>query len=128
MKEFINKLIGMLEEEKQRLRNLKNDCVALSDHEVIAIEEGAYNFCKNIVNELAEEYINTSTDTSTDTSTTNADRIRSMTDEELAEFISKYFSCEYECAVRDKCGSDWDCKRATIDWLQSEVEGVTENE
>ena len=59
---------------------------------------------------------------------TNADRIRSMTDEELAEFISKYFSCEYECAVRDKCGSDWDCKRATIDWLQSEVEGVTENE
>lgn len=54
---------------------------------------------------------------------TNADRIRSMTDEELAEFISKYFSCEYECAVRDKCGSDWDCKRATIDWLQSEVEG-----
>lgn len=56
MKEFIEKLIGRLEEEKQRLRNLKNDCVALSDHEVIAIEEGAYNFCKNIVNELAEEY------------------------------------------------------------------------
>ncbi len=64
MKEFVNKLIGRLEEEKQRLRNLKNNCVALSDHEVIAIEEGAYNFCKNIVNELAEEYINTSTDTS----------------------------------------------------------------
>lgn len=56
MKEFIEKLIGRLEEEKQRLRNLKNNCVALSDHEVIAIEEGAYNFCKNIVNELAEEY------------------------------------------------------------------------
>jgi hypothetical protein len=56
MKEFIDKLIGRLEEEKQRLRNLKNDCIALSDHEVIAIEEGAYNFCKNIVNELAEEY------------------------------------------------------------------------
>ena len=53
---------------------------------------------------------------------TNADRIRSMSDEELAEFISKYFSCEYECAVRDKCGSDWDCKRATIDWLQSDAE------
>lgn len=53
---------------------------------------------------------------------TNAERIRSMSDEELAEFISKYFSCEYECAARDKCGSDWDCKRATIDWLQSEVE------
>lgn len=53
---------------------------------------------------------------------TNADKIRAMSDEELAEYISKYFSCEYECAARDKCGSDWDCKRATIEWLQSEVE------
>ena len=68
MKEFKEKLIDRLEEEKQRLRNLKNNCIALSDHEVIAIEEGAYNFCKNIVNKLAEEYINTSTDTSTDIS------------------------------------------------------------
>lgn len=58
MKEFIEKLIGRLEEEKQRLRKLKNDCIALSDHEVIAIEEGAYNFCKEIVNQLAEEYDN----------------------------------------------------------------------
>ena len=56
MEQFIEKLIGRLEEEKQRLRNLKNNCIALSDHEVIAIEEGAYNFCKNIANELAEEY------------------------------------------------------------------------
>jgi hypothetical protein len=56
MKEFIEKLIGRLEEEKQRLRKLKNDTIALSDSEVIAIEEGAYNFCKNIVNQLAEEY------------------------------------------------------------------------
>ena len=58
MKEFIEKLIGRLEEEKQRLRKLKNDTITLSDSEVIAIEEGAYNFCKKIVNELAEEYNN----------------------------------------------------------------------
>ena len=57
MKEFIDKLIGRLEEEKQRLRKLKNDTITLSDSEVIAIEEGAYDFCKKIVNELAEEYI-----------------------------------------------------------------------
>ena len=56
MKEFIDKLIRMLEEEKQRLRKLKNDTIALCDSEVIAIEEGAYNFCKKIINELAEEY------------------------------------------------------------------------
>ena len=113
MKEFIEKLIGRLEE----LFCGEYDTEYIKKDEVL-----------RTVNQLAEEYINTSTDTSTDTSTTNADRIRSMTDEELAEFISKYFSCEYECAVRDKCGSDWDCKRATIAWLQSEVEGVTENE
>ena len=62
MKEFIEKLIERLKEEKQRLRKLKNDTIALSDSEVIAIEEQAYNFCKAIVNQLAEEYINTSTD------------------------------------------------------------------
>lgn len=56
MKEFIEKLIERLEEEKKRLRKLKNDTIALSDSEVIAIEEGAYNFCKKIVNQLAEEY------------------------------------------------------------------------
>lgn len=113
MKKFVDKLI----------ESFLGECVIYAEN---------YEKALNIANELTEEYINTSTDTSTDTSidtsTTNADRIRSMTDEELAEFISKYFSCEYECAVRDKCGSDWDCKRATIDWLQSEVKGVTENE
>ena len=122
MKEFINKLISRLEELKTYYAE---DFSQGYSCEVDCVEK--YEV-KKIVNELAEEYINTSTDTSTDTSTTNADRIRSMTDEELAEFISKYFSCEYECAVRDKCGSDWDCKRATIAWLQSEVEGVAENE
>lgn len=58
MKEFIEKLIGGLEEEKQRLRRMKNDTIALSDSEVIAIEEGAYNFCKEIAIKLAEEYNN----------------------------------------------------------------------
>ena len=58
MKEFVKKLISRLEEEKQRLRRMKNDTIALSDSEVIAIEEGAYNFCKEIVNKLAEEYNN----------------------------------------------------------------------
>ena len=116
MKEFINKLISRLEELKTYYAE---DFSQGYSCEVDCVEK--YEV-KKIVNELAEEY---GKDTNV---TTNADRIRSMTDEELAEFISKYFSCEYECAVRDKCGSDWDCKRATIDWLQSEVEGVTENE
>ena len=119
MKEFVEKLVSRLEEEIDIIKD-----EVYRDYEERIIEECAIENVIDIVNQLAEEYINTSTNTST----TNADRIRSMTDEELAEFISKYFSCEYECAVRDKCGSDWDCKRATIDWLQSEVKGVTENE
>ena len=130
MKEFIEKLIGRLEEEKQRLRNLKNNCIALSDHEVIAIEEGAYNSCKNIANELAEKYINCSTDTSTDTSTTNADRIRSMSDEELAEFLGGIDHTIDDCEFIVKIGDEWlhDSTADILDWLQSEVKGVTENE
>ena len=45
----IENVVAELEEEKQRLRNLKNDCIALSDSEVIAIEENAYNFAIDIV-------------------------------------------------------------------------------
>lgn len=56
MNEFIDKLIERLEEEKQRLRKLRNNTVTLTDHEVCAIEEGAFNFCKKTVNQLAEEY------------------------------------------------------------------------
>ena len=42
-------IVEKLEEEKQRLLNLKNNTIALSDSEVIAIEEKAYNFAINIV-------------------------------------------------------------------------------
>lgn len=45
----MDNIVEKLEEEKQRLRNFKNDCIALSDSEVIAIEEKAYNFAINIV-------------------------------------------------------------------------------
>lgn len=128
MKEFVEKLIGRLEEkfkynseQAEIYRDGSDKDAYFREKKDLYIDRAnIYGEVIRIINQLAEEYINTST--------TNADRIRSMTDEELAEFISKYFSCEYECAVRDKCGSDWDCKRATIDWLQSEVEGVTENE
>jgi len=55
--------------------------------------------------------------------TTNADRIRAMTDEELAEFIAYNTSCE-TCVVR-KGGSDechnTNCSTAWLDWLKQEV-------
>lgn len=51
--------------------------------------------------------------------TTNADRIRSMTDEELAIFLANLASCP-ECNARIKdCGIN--CLEAWLDWLKEEV-------
>ena len=58
MKEFIEKLIGRLEE-------LKTEAFDKWDG---GASHRAYSKSIEIVNELAEEYINTSSDTSTDTS------------------------------------------------------------
>ena len=55
---------------------------------------------------------------------TNADRIRSMTDEELAEFINDVF---YTLAVKpgmcDVCDNDGvnNCRECWLDWLKQEV-------
>ena len=50
---------------------------------------------------------------------TNADRIRSMSDEELAEFLCKvksdYQWADHEFPSEEECG-EW------VEWLQSEVE------
>ena len=50
--------------------------------------------------------------------TTNADLIRSMTDEELAEVIADGF-----CSTRsDKCNNFKRCIDCTLDWLKQEAE------
>lgn len=49
----------------------------------------------------------------------NADRIRSMTDEDLAIFLANLASCP-ECNARIKdCGIN--CWEAWLDWLKQEV-------
>lgn len=61
---------------------------------------------------------------------TNAQKIRSMTDEELAEFLydtNHYFE-NNEYLVRFGGEIVQDEEISILDWLQSEVEGVTENE
>lgn len=53
---------------------------------------------------------------------TNADRIRAMTDEELAEKISRMVHCVY-CPI--KCGiccTEEECKAKWLPWLRSPVE------
>ena len=56
---------------------------------------------------------------------TNADRIRSMSDEELAEFLIKTDCClakseHVDCSNQEECGV---CEEMIRAWLQSEVEG-----
>lgn len=54
---------------------------------------------------------------------TNGDRIRRMTDEELAKFIAPLASCPHCYARRvniEDCG--YDCKKAWLDWLKQEAQ------
>lgn len=101
MKQFIEKLIGRLEEY-----HCENE---------FEINSGFIEVCIDIVNQLAEEY----------KPKTQADKIRAMNDEELAEFLKQtvwqeganLFDCaEYTCYF--PCA---ECK-AYLKWLQSEAE------
>ena len=56
-----------------------------------------------------------------DSRKTNADRIRNMSDEELAELMS----CPYMKDMYDECVHGWhdyDCSKCKLEWLQSEAE------
>lgn len=55
---------------------------------------------------------------------TNADRIRNMSDEELAEFLAYNAYCE-ECYVKKDdscCYPDGTCKQKHLEWLKSKAE------
>ena len=59
-----------------------------------------------------------------DSKQTNADRIRNMSDEELAEFMSEntsYYYCGVRCKDRPKSPTESSCFR-WLEWLQSEAE------
>lgn len=56
---------------------------------------------------------------------TNADRIRNMSDEELAEFMSEntsYYYCGVRCKDRPKSPTESSCNFRWLDWLQSGAE------
>ena len=61
--------------------------------------------------------------------TTNADRIRNMSDEELAEVLDNVcliFNCDI-CNY-DTCTSNciFDCKETILEWLKSDIEEMEE--
>ena len=55
---------------------------------------------------------------------TNADRIRSMTNEELADwYFDKVSSCVPYCSMlQDGCPEHDDCKICLLEWLRQECE------
>jgi hypothetical protein len=111
MKEFIEKLIGRLEELKKDV--VDNKCPVEKNSRECEMEY-ACETCYltktiNIINELAEEF---ATDTNVGNKT-NADRIRSMTDEELAEFLINY---------KNTFGEQYEGKMSCLDWLKSEAQ------
>ena len=56
---------------------------------------------------------------------TNADRIRSMTDEELADFLDRWEigDVDYSKTFCDLCDGQYDCHDdCLMDWLKSPVE------
>lgn len=55
---------------------------------------------------------------------TNADKIRTMSDEELAELLfnkSRCDNCFANCNDKDNCPSLGSCYSRHLEWLQSEV-------
>jgi hypothetical protein len=117
MKEFIDKLIERLEEERKKVnRDNKNKFCPTTD---LICKESAFIQAISIVNKLAEEYNMSEMPTSWVIDgkgihkQTNADRIRSMTDEELAEYISELIRNSHEYMTGE---GDW------LIWLQSEAE------
>lgn len=98
-------------------------------YKVVGQKEGRKGYlCDAVEREDSQYYffdeeVDIVSDTTEKVSTpkTNADRIRAMSDEELAEFLKTYFTCEYECAAaKEACICD--CNGAIMEWLQSEVE------
>lgn len=51
---------------------------------------------------------------------TNADRIRNMSDEELAEWLDHHVSCA-RCPLCEKCIFDKSCSENLQAWLKEEV-------
>lgn len=55
-------------------------------------------------------------------SKTNADRIRSMTDEELCKFLGECKFCDICEEGCDSCTYNGDCDKRLLEWLQQPAE------
>ena len=99
MKEFVEKLIGRLEEARQECQKLQK---TTDDAYGYMKQKQGIDVAKEIVKQLAEEMGVSKMEN------TNADFIRKMNDEELAELFAE------KCKIG---------KEFAMCWLQSEVKG-----
>ena len=53
---------------------------------------------------------------------TNADRIRTMSDGELAQFLMDSFACSLNCPAYDICDAEGACVEFLAKWLQQEAD------
>ena len=53
---------------------------------------------------------------------TNAERIRSMSDEELCKFLGEYKFCDICEEGCDNCTYNGDCNKRLLEWLQQPAE------
>ena len=53
---------------------------------------------------------------------TNADKIRSMSDEELCKFLGEYKFCDICDEGCDSCTYNGDCDKRLFDWLKQPAE------
>lgn len=96
-----------------RVRSMEHDGCKLCKYENCSIESKECVGCKQ---NAVDKY----------TRMTNADRIRSFSDEELAELLDsvdnggiRALDVDYPC---DECTQKTKCNECFIEWLQSEVE------
>jgi len=119
MQQFIDNLISRLEEKAEIERE---ECKKLAESKLIEFvakyNHGEYCYVNaiNIVNQLAEEY----------KPRANADRIRSMTEEELADFIVEFRACDVCPYFEERCTLENPCTKELAGamiytWLHSEA-------
>lgn len=117
----IEEMIQNLELLRMHFGDITKTCMAngIIDSTIKAIEKLAtYENAEK--HGLPERYEAEAKDTPTEKPHTNADRIRSMTDEELAEVL--FGSCIEHMGVEECSHPEEACKSCVLDWLKAESE------
>jgi hypothetical protein len=108
--------------------------IAIGGCEDIEVSEKIFDLCDEILGLVNSASCNCQHNSNSrdngpccrcDSKQTNADRIRNMSDDELAEFMSEntsYYYCGVRCKDRPKSPTESSCNFRWLEWLKSEAE------